>query len=1419
MKKVISLLSAAGVLGLGFIASRSIDVDSALGVKDETEKTYLVQAAGDPLKETETATKNRKEVLNEVKYLLDKDSYEITYVYDTVFNGFAIKTTAENMEKVSHISGVTMVQESHTYARPEADNSSTGTARTVTDADIKAMKLGNYSAETMNATNADIKAITNADSFGGKNVTIGIADTGLFLNQVEGTTERSEAEDSTTYGSHLNAAAFKDLASGEYSYTDAMVQAAGLGHQYSHINNKIFYAYDYADTDSNVNPAKDGVSDAAVADNLHGTHVASLAAANGDDFKGIAPNAQLAIFKVFGDNSSGASTTAVIAALNDAAKLKIDIINLSLGQDLYDNSDSADDATYLATKACQDAGVIVNFAAGNSGKSTYSSSDGYSDWTTDTVEPGIVGGDALWDETTNIVASSNPDRAYYDSIMLVQNSSASNASAVSFKDQIVSSKTQTFTTNRYLTDLLTTYPEKNGQFQYVYVPGYGSQADYDAIGGSATVSGKIAVVNRGNLTFVNKTKLAALNGAIALIVVNNDSSSTFNFSMDFSNYSPTIPVCFVFQSTISTWGAYVQTPAKTAEGYGSIDVAGGHGAVTIAKNQVEDANDGNIISSFSNDGPAYNLDFGPTISAPGYNIIGAVNAISSNEPTGTNSTAISNIYGYEFLSGTSMATPNLTGAMALILGEKNPANSGALASASTTDYANEKKVLSMKAMSTADQLDDAPRITEASPRMEGAGRINAASILKADSYVTTTNSDLGGFSNSDEAKAELKNKGDLYVANADFTNTGEDYIEFTYTVHNDSATFKTYNASMSVMIPSLRVQVTHESYAAEEATSRSQTVGYDSSVTFNENDLSTYPTFVGYPTMSVNDDILTKDASGNAGYASMASGGDSSITVAAHSTASGVARIRIDNLKVNKDWRDSKVTNVSDMDLKDYIAKYFKDAGGTYVEGFLKLTPTDSTDTDYVLTLPYMGFYGDYTLGKAVEDFDFEKDSSHIYNSDLISNYLHNLNSQYAKPNAYAGSTISASGATLSATQLTSVLTNTTSLRANGTTLLSVNGSDDDKTHLYAGAKGVSDVLHASFFVNRSLSSASWTLTNKSGATTANGTLGDLFLYSDTAAVNNASAGVAKSWLVASGENIIFHRAYGEINLSTVAEGDYTLTFSFNVRGTNKTQTKSYTLTVDKTAPEVTNVTKKTTSTGRTNLTVTSTDASMIAIGSINHTTTKVSDNVYTASGNLTTSEVNADKVLITATDYAHNTSYALVHPSNLNSFVMGTFLTANNDFILTEEDPSSHSYSIAVTDKKGNDITLKSDYYVAVRIEAGLNVSDIIVKRTNVETTDFTYDSQTGMLIIHMTKDDFDFELSHAILSDNGGNTSSSTSDSTSSATSDSSSTNNNSSSSTSDEPKKGGCFGSVVAASSIAGALALFGVALGFKKKREEK
>lgn len=1374
MKKIISFSSLALIMGLSFFSAGNTKFDDPLLSKD-VEKTYIVTAKGDVNKDdAKTLKKNRELAMSTLAYALPEDAYEITNVYDTVLNGFSVKVNANYAKVVENLRGVSEVQPSHSYALPETDGV-VPTAIGDKGEETKAMRLENYSAETMHAKADDIAdAITSlggtGTSQGGRKIAVGIIDTGLYLNQIEGSDARNKV--AGTY--NLNAAAFKDIDDADVRFTDADVQAKGFttSSYYKRYNNKIFFTRDYNGRDNDVDPTKNGSN--------HGTHVASLAAANGDDFKGIAPNAQIAVLKVFPDNGGGAPTDGIIAALNDAAKLGLDTVNLSLGSDLYTSDDNKDSASFKAVKNAMDKGVIVNYAAGNAGKSSFSSSKTYSDWSRDVVETGILGSSAHYDEAANIVASSNNNRAFYDSILTVRQNGSTAENAVAYSDQAKPSATQQNLTDRPLAGLIPA-GDTSVDLNYVVVPGIGKAADYNSI----DAHGKVAVVNRGTTTFVQKIKQAANNGAIAMICINNDPSVTFNFSMAFEDYDPPIPVVFVFQNTKAFFG-----PAAT------------EGVLTIGTNSVQLASDGNTISSFSTDGGDYNLDLGISFAAPGQNIMGAVSAIVASD--GSSSGQSSLLRGYEYMSGTSMATPNLTGALALYLGEKTPDGNGALKT-TAADYATVKALASAKAMSTADQLVDTTGTgTPNSPRMQGAGVVNVKSMLEADSYVTTVNEDLGGFTNTTQTVAELKNRGSLFVDGGEFTDSSKNYIEFEYTVHNDSNTLKTYTPNLSLLIPKLRINTTHEEYQEEEVSSRKDTIGYDENVDLDPNDPSTYPYGIGQITSSINDDVVTIPSDHQL---------TGTVTVPANSTATATAKVRIDDLHFEKDFETSFVEGFSGT-LKEYFAKYFNEAGGNYVEGYLTLEEASGKDEER-LTLPYLGFYGDYTKGAAVEDFDFERKDRKLYTSDLVDNYMRGLNEQYARKEAYTGSTLSAAFTAPTASEINSIGDMKASAKADGATYLSVVGKEGN--HLYAGG---ANNLVATFFVLRAISSGTWQVSTEGGQKVSGGNISDLFQYSNTYTLNGGE--MIKSWLVSTDSSYGLHRGYVNIDLSKVPEGEYNLSFNFTLKANGQTQRKVYPLSVDRTAPVLKSTELTTTAAGREqlNVVVEGAQASMTA----NTTATVLpklvegSKDLYKGTFNITDKWKQGNKIFIEASDYAHNVSTIIVKLDQLDFQISSTFFLPKHDFTIDEFSVrgNRHTYTVEVFDSaSGNLINIKGDFTVYCNIKKGLDVSEIQVEVDSEEVTP-DYDATTGVLAIHLTGEQSEFVINQKVLSQLKDD-----------PVIDDDSSNQDSTVVIPDptpepkpEPDKKGCKGSIIATSATLGTLAvLAGVTALVKKHKEDK
>lgn len=1433
MKKVLTSASIVLIAGLSYFASRNTDIDLSNVIKT-TEKTYMVELKGEAGKEYVKENKAKQnEALASLSYSLPLNEYKVTNTYELVFNGFAVKLDSKYKNVLESLPHVAKVFEEHVYAQPQATP-----AAGANDDGGKAtlsQRLTNYSAQTMKARPEDIQEATGGTtSQGGKNISIGIIDTGLYLNQVEGTTARTNSANVK----NLNAAAFKDLAEeGRIKDSDVKtkLELSATTDYYTRINKKVFFARDYAGSDNDVDPTKKGSE--------HGTHVASIATANGDQMKGIAPNAQLAVLKVFGDNGGGAGDTAITAALEDAAKLGLDIVNLSLGTDLTNADDTPNDSTYKAIEKCQQAGVIVNYSAGNSGKQSFSSSKTYSDWSRDMVEGSILGSSAHYDESCNIVASSNNNEAFYSSIMTVQKTGVDTPTPVSYSDQVVSSTTQHFDPEHRLTDLLwkvddagkSVYQKQGGgettdvneaikdskgdpihasntevEKDYVVVPGVGKGSDYNNI----DVNGKIAVVHRGSTTFVSKINQAQAHGAIAMICINNDASVTFNFSMDLSTGDPQIPVVFAFKNSTPAFGDAEST-----------------GKLKISTNSVQTASDGNTVSSFSSDGGDYNLDIGIDIAAPGKAIIGAVDAeYYSDDPSTADNLSL--LTGYEYFSGTSMSNPNFTGAMALYLGERSNLNTTASKkTADATAFANEKKLASLKAQSSANQLVDTNNGNIASVRMQGAGVIDVKKMLKGNSFVTTKETDDYS-TDREQAKAELKNGTDLFVEDGQFkasTDKGDKkYVTFTYKIHNDSSEQRTYKPALSVMIPELRMRITHQDYVTEmeeASTSISEIIGYDKNVAFNKNDVSTYPLGVGQITESVNDDLVKKVDPNNK---TPDDSGFENITVNANETVEKTVKVRIDNLQFAKSFNDTvdgkKLTEDFSGTLSDYFDRFYKDAGGNYVEGFLTLEETSTpTDHDKDLSLPYMGFYGDYSKGEAVEPFDFEKEPGKIYNSDLAANYMQNLNAQYQKVGCYLGSTLASRKTKLSSTELANIAAMNANARVDNRSFLSI--SDGKTNDIYAGGNG-GRYLEATFFLNRSVKDATWEILDSEGKSLAKPVSGKI---DDMAGAYPGMDGVPmKSFLITSETGYVIHRGQCEIDLDQIKEeGDYKLAFSFTLLSTeanSKVQTRTYNLHVDRTAPKFKGLsyTPKDGGKGQVEVIAEGCNNTISVSGATGAPKQIGTSNDYSVKLTLSKKIVDSDKFFIEMTDFAHNSSTALATPSNIHFVMSSTFYTDNLKYVLTNTSRRGGKYTYTAQIVKGETEQKPakgSVYTVHIQIKSGLDLEDIEVEvegeekeRIDAKTKEenWSYDKETGWLSIKMTAQDNgnydqEFVLNYPMVED--GSTVDPQPD-------------------TPDQPeeeeptvKKKGCSGSIVATSVVGSLLALSVAGLSIAKIATDK
>ncbi|MEG1139410.1 MAG: S8 family serine peptidase [Lachnospiraceae bacterium] len=361
----------------------------------------------------------------------------------------------------------------------------------------------------------------------------------------------------------------------------------------------------------------------------------------------------------------------------------------------------------------------------------------------------------------------------------------------------------------------------------------------------AKVKGKVAVVQRGDCTFAEKQERARLAGAVGCIVYNNVDEPYLSMAIE-----ETLPCVSIQLSD----GKYLERMAEA-----------GKTRCMVSKKSTFFSRPKNVMSSFSSWGVTPDLQLKPEITAPGGNIYSATDK-------GT----------YGLMSGTSMAAPHIAGVAALI-------KQALLEKGIQLPVGELRKRVDALMMSTAiPVLYNEKEGTPYSPRLQGAGLVNAYSSVTSNAYLTV----------ADNTKPKI-NMGD------DVRKKGE--YKFSFAIHN------TGNHDIQ-FVP--KADVMTEDYVDVE--------------------------MEGYPCFMSETPKALKDA--KVEYQSSAFK-DGVITVPGN-----------ESTKI-------EVTITLSPENKAYMDKRFKN--GIYVDGFIHLKAI--TKDDISLSLPYMGFYGDWT---AADIFD-----------------------------------------------------------------------------------------------------------------------------------------------------------------------------------------------------------------------------------------------------------------------------------------------------------------------------------------------------------------------------------------------------------------------------------------------------------------
>ena len=449
----------------------------------------------------------------------------------------------------------------------------------------------------------------------------------------------------------------------------ALTPQLGEGKQGVYVSEKFPFAYDYADGDNDAMPAKGSYGS-------HGTHVAGITAGNADQIVGVAPEAQIIVAKVSRSSDGEIPDSALLASLDDMVVLHPDVVNLSLGQ--LGGMDNEADSVYASVfKKLQDEGVSVNAAAGNHYSAGYGNTSG-----------------------RNLPYASDPDSstqcepATYSSVLAVasvDNLLSYNAFSAAGKD--IAYQRARGANGEKVAEIAELAA---GSYEYVDA-GFATEEDAAALAAKypGGLAGKFALVSRGKLTFQKKIEnLAALKPA-GILVYNNVAGDSL---MLMSVTTLDVPAAFISQEN----------------GQAMLAAADHHLILVDGKTITPNSN--YSMSDFSSWGVTPDLRLKPEVSAPGGNIYSAV-------PGGT----------YEFMSGTSMATPQMAGVSAVVL--QRVQNDPLFASMSAREKVD---VVQNLIMSTAAPIVDPLQDTGApySPRKQGSGLANVLAATTSSVYPT-----------------------------------------------------------------------------------------------------------------------------------------------------------------------------------------------------------------------------------------------------------------------------------------------------------------------------------------------------------------------------------------------------------------------------------------------------------------------------------------------------------------------------------------------------------------------------------------------------------------------------------------------------------------------------------------------------------
>ena len=425
--------------------------------------------------------------------------------------------------------------------------------------------------------------------------------------------------------------------------------------------------------------------------NIHGYHVAGIAAANGSEeeryISGVAPDAQVLAMQVYdAETGNGGFSDDIICAIEDSVKLGADIINMSLGQDCGFYED--DRYINRAVNRANEQGVFVAISAGNAGMST----DIYEDDGVSRNDWGLIDTATVSDPSTarggvSIASVEGNGNLAYSFDTVVEDTSRTFACMMLTYEDLDITDAEFFDAGNGDYTIFGEYVVDDN-WNYTYVP-------------NPDVVGKVVLVSYsdGDYAPFNPIYYGELSGCAAVIVYYTGSDDLPLELRYQTSDSYHIPSAIVGRSD----GEYLLslassgTVAQRVTGFDGFFFRSADADVTA--------------SAFSAWGPTPSLEIKPEIAGPG----GMIFSLAAGEKV------------YTVMSGTSMSSPFVAGVAALVKQRIHE---------SRFQVENEAEWIRHILMNTANPVVDELHDSLYSVRQQGAGLVNAPAALENTVTVT-----------------------------------------------------------------------------------------------------------------------------------------------------------------------------------------------------------------------------------------------------------------------------------------------------------------------------------------------------------------------------------------------------------------------------------------------------------------------------------------------------------------------------------------------------------------------------------------------------------------------------------------------------------------------------------------------------------